>query len=263
MRMTDMSPAADIVDEGVRLVSVCTSAGVPLRLLGGVAVRLQCPSAARAPFARSYGDLDVAAPRRSGRLVTQALERCGYVADRRFNALHGDKRLIFMEPQHERKIDVFLGAFQMCHTLELDDRLAIEPLTLSPADLLLTKLQIVQLNTKDALDVLALFTDHPVADAANPATQPHGEQAAVMDSDYVARICGADWGWYATVTDNLDKITQIGADLLEPTAFAGVNVSLQNLRALIHATPKSMKWKLRAGIGRRMQWYEEPEEVRR
>ena len=252
----------DIVDEGRRLVAHAVAEGVAMRLLGGVGVRLRCPSASQPPFARTYGDLDFVAPRRSGRLVTRALEGAGYTADRRFNALHGDKRLIFMDIINERKIDVFLGTFQMCHTLDLDDRITLEQVTLPLADLLLTKLQIVQLNTKDALDALALLTDHPIAASSATDKGAADPQSAPMDGGYIASLCGADWGWYTTVTDNLAKVAQIGASLDDGRPLEPATTRIEELRALIEAHPKSIKWKLRAGVGRRIQWYEEPEEVR-
>ncbi len=255
--------AADILDEGTRLTTLSEATGLTLRLLGGVAVRHQCPSASQPPLARIYGDLDFAAPRRSGRLVTQVFEAAGYEADRRFNAMHGDKRLIFVDATRERKIDVFLGVFQMCHVLELDDRLGLEQVTLPIADLVLTKMQIVELNTKDALDALALFIDHPVASSRDHREIAAHAQGAPIDGDYIAALCGSDWGWFTTVTDNLYKITSIGIDTLAPTAFETVSTRIRELRALIEAAPKSMKWKLRARVGKRVQWYEEPEEVRR
>src|SRR5690242_16059024 len=145
----DLPTYDDIVAEAERLVGLAASAGLTTRLLGGVAVRVRCPSAQQPPFARSYGDLDLAAPRKDGRGLRGVLEAAGYTADRHFNALHGDRRLIYVETAHNRHIDIFLGAFRMCHVLELEDRLALDAQTLTPADLLLTKLQVVQLNAKD------------------------------------------------------------------------------------------------------------------
>jgi hypothetical protein len=35
------------------------------------------------------------------------------------------------------------------------------------------------------------------------------------------------------------------------------------IRAALEQAPKSLGWKMRAGLGRRVQWYELPEEVAR
>ena len=56
----------------------------------------------------------------------------------------------------------------MCHTLEFADRLARLPYTLDPMDLLLSKLQIVELNEKDADDCLRLLVTFPLADSDDP-----------------------------------------------------------------------------------------------
>jgi hypothetical protein len=36
---------------------------------------------------------------------------------------------------------------------------------------------------------------------------------------------------------------------------------VEDLRAAIESAPKSTRWKLRAAVGERQQWYQEPEEV--
>lgn len=248
---------ADIVAEGARLVELATAAGLTMRLLGGVAVRLTSPSAAQPPLARSYGDLDFALPRKDGRAIRDVLERAGYTGERRFNALHGDKRLLFVDETRARKLDLFLGAFRMCHTLDLEGRLLPGLRTLTPGDLLLTKLQIVQLNDKDAQDTLAILADHPLADHAAP-----GGEGDVIDVGYIANLCGHDWGWYTTVTDNLARIEQTGARLGLSEAIARATERITQLRAALEQAPKSLSWRMRAAVGRKMAWYEEPEEIR-
>jgi hypothetical protein len=253
----DLPTREDIVAEGERLVELAAAAGLTVRLLGGVAVRVRCPSAQRPPLARSYGDLDLAAPRKDGRALRGVLEAAGYTADRHFNALHGDRRLIYVDAARKRHIDVFLGAFRMCHTLELEDRLNLDAQTLTPADLLLTKLQVVQLNAKDVLDALALLHDFELTTSPGVATDK------VIDGAYIADLCAHDWGWYTTVADNLEKMTTIGRELVGADVTDIAANRIEALRAALEAAPKSMKWNLRAAVGRRVQWYEEPEEVSR
>ena len=248
---------ADIVSEGARLVDLATAAGLTMRLLGGVAVRLISPSAAQPPLARGYGDLDFALSRKDGRAIRDVLERAGYTGERRFNALHGDKRLLFVDEARDRKLDIFLGAFRMCHTLDLEGRLLPGLRTLTPSDLLLTKLQIVQLNNKDARDALAILADHALADHAEP-----GQAVDVIDVGYVATLCGHDWGWYTTVTDNLTRVAQIAAELGPSEAVARATERITELRAALDQAPKSLSWRMRSAVGRKVAWYEEPEEIR-
>jgi hypothetical protein len=242
----------DIVAEGERLVRIASGSGLTLRLLGGIAIRLRCPSSTQPPFSRNYGDLDFAAPARTGRAVATLLESAGYRGDRRFNALHGHKRLRFLAAERDWHVDIFLGTFDMCHSLDLESRLQLDCPTLPLADLLLTKLQVVKLNRKDALDILALLSDHEVAE---PAPGRRG-----IDGARVAAICAEDWGWHTTVSENLQKVEAVGLGL-GGEARERATRAIHRLRSAITEAPKSLRWRLRSVIGRRMAWYEEPEEV--
>ena len=75
------------------------------------------------------------------------------------------------------------------------------PYTLDPLDLLLSKLQIVELNEKDADDCLRLLVTLPArATPTSPAT---------IDLRVFRSLVGDDWGWWRTVTLNLDRITAL------------------------------------------------------
>lgn len=248
------TPLADIVDEGVRLVALAEQRGVPLRLLGGVAVRLRCPDAAVRPeLARAYKDLDVVVPKRAAATLRDLLPAQGYSPDSHFNALHGASRLLFFDQQHERQVDVFLGIFEMCHKLDLEPRLALPGPALAPSDLLLLKLQIVQLNYKDVTDTLTLLLQYE----PGPDDGPDRLSAA-----YIARLCAGDWGWYTTLHDNLEKVRQQAGEILAaPADRDRVQGRIDMLLGAIDQAPKSMGWRLRDKIGRRKVWYELPDEV--
>ncbi|MGH3407548.1 MAG: nucleotidyltransferase family protein [Streptosporangiaceae bacterium] len=158
--MITRTPAPDITEEARHVLAGCAAQGATARLLGGLVVALHQHAATPAVLARSYGDIDIVIGRKDGRPVKAALTQLGYVANDRFNALHGDRRLLFYDTANGRQLDVFLGTFSMCHALDLSGRLAMLADTLSIADLLLTKLQIVEVNRKDLIE--DLFRDrHP------------------------------------------------------------------------------------------------------
>jgi hypothetical protein len=252
----------DILEEGQRLVEIARASNVTLRLLGGVGIALRCPSEGTGPLQRPYGDLDFATPRRTVRQLRTLLESGGYAAERLFNAMHGDQRLIYHDDLHQRHLDIFVGTFRMCHELDLEPRLDLHPLTLSLADLLLTKLQIVKLNVKDANDALALLVDHAVTTASSPdSNTAAAELDGKIDAAYVAGICARDWGWYTTVTDNLRKISSIGGGPLAAPARDRADQQIAALLTAIESAPKTLKWRTRAALGRRIPWYEDPEEV--
>src|SRR5690348_7826715 len=153
----------DIVAEGERLLGLASADGVVLRLLGGVAVRLQAPSLPPA-FDREYKDLDFAVPKGGASSTDRLLRGAGYEPHTAFNALNQKERMLFFDPAHDRQVDVFVGAFRMCHEVPLNERLAIQDRTVPLAELLLTKLQIIELNEKDVRDALLLVHGHEVGD---------------------------------------------------------------------------------------------------
>src|SRR5690242_7010796 len=114
--------------------------------MGGVAVWLRCPSIRLPMLTRVPGDVDFVGLSRATPAIKEFFDGQGYQADRMFNALHGAHRLNFADESRDRPVDVILDRFRMCHTIDLRDRLTLEPLTIPATDLLLTKLQVVELN---------------------------------------------------------------------------------------------------------------------
>jgi hypothetical protein len=225
------------------------SAGVPLRLLGGVAVRLRAPPELPPAFEREYKDLDFVAAKGASRDVGRLLQDAGYEAHVQFNALNSKERLLFLDPAHGRQVDVFVGAFRMCHTVPLDGRIEVDPTSIPLAELLLTKLQVIELNEKDVRDALALLWCHPVGDA-------DGDE---LNGARVAQLCGDDWGLWRTITANLDTCSShVGNYEVDGAPIAA---RVGELRERIEAAPKSRGWRMRAKIGERKRWYEVPEEV--
>jgi hypothetical protein len=241
----------DIVAEGERLLDRASGDGVGLRLLGGVAVRLRAPEMPAA-FDREYKDLDFVTPKGGAAETDRFLRDAGYEPHTAFNALNQKERMLFFDTEHDRQVDVFVGAFHMCHKIPLDDRLAVEERTLPLADLLLTKLQIIELNEKDVRDALLLVHGHPVAD----------EDGDAINGARIAELCAGDWGLWRTITRNVEKVLAHAGDYDVPAADRErIEARLREVLDRIEAEPKSRGWKLRAKIGERKRWYELPEEV--
>jgi len=245
-------PHADVVEEGRRLITLAEEENLPLRLLGGVAVRLRGPGAGHVAFERSYADLDFAAGKGSSRGTASFLEAAGYVAHVAFNALQGSERLLFFDDANGRKVDVFVGAFAMSHRIPLAERLELEPISVPLAELLLTKLQIAELNEKDVGDALALLHEHPVGE----------KDGDTVNAGRIAVLCAADWGLWRTITGNLEAtLARLDAYALSPEEKSTVAQRARALLERMEAEPKSRTWRLRARIGERKRWYELPEEV--
>ena len=246
------SDAADLLLARARqAIAAAGNRGVHLRLLGGMAVKAICPSAADMTLPPDGLDLDLAIYERQRREFEQVIESLGYDPHRRFNAVHGHRRLKYSDPQEGVALDVFVDAFHMCHQLSLTNRLELHEITLPLADLLLSKLQIVQMGEKDLRDIYTILYDHELG---------KGEDVDRVDADFVASTCGDDWGWYKTVTLNIEKSIDLVDDFL-PEREKEVYLSrARHLREIIEAAPKSLRWQARARIGEARRWYDLPEE---
>jgi len=231
-------------------IETANNQGARMRLLGGIAVRQLAPSASRPPLARSYHDYDVVVASRDGASAAGVFRSLGYSEDSHFNALHGAQRLIFTS-NAGFDVDVLVGSFQMCHRLDLAIDLPGTGMTVHPADLLLTKLQIVQIEDKDLRDTAALLHDLPVST---------GKEGAI-DPDRFVRPLAGSWGFYHTVDLNLSKVDEYAKRVLDHEMADTVSRATANLKEAMESSPKSMKWKMRARVGEKVTWYELPEEV--
>jgi hypothetical protein len=248
--MGGSGPLEDPIEEARRIASAAKEAHVGVKLMGGAGIHLHSPSAQKPPLKRKYGDLDYVMPKRDRKAVLAFFPSLGYEANERFNTMQGDRRLYFFDNAHGRQVDIFIDSIRMSHVIDLRDRLDHEGPCASPSDLLLSKLQIYEVNRKDLVDVTALLLDHPVAPGSDEA----------IDPDYIARLTADDWGFYRTLQVNLEKL---GATLDELDVDRGlVRSRMAEIWKAIDERAKPLKWRLRAQVGDRIQWYELPEEVR-
>jgi hypothetical protein len=216
-----------------------------------MAVRFHCPSATHRKLARKYADIDFMGLRKQSRNIKKLFTDLGYTPRDAFNALHGDARLIFNDIENGRRVDIFLDVFEMCHRFVLKDRLMLDPLTIPLADLLATKLQVVEITEREYKDIICLLHDHDVGDADSPET---------INGQYLARLCAGDWGIYKTFTVNLANVTlALTQYQLDNEYRETVQKRLQELQRRIESVHKTTRWKLRARIGEKVQWYELPE----
>ena len=236
------------------MLAMAADAGATVRLLGGLAIAKHVHTEVPAALRRSYPDIDLAVRRGDDRSLRGALQAGGYVPNVAFNSLRGDRRLLYYDEANDRQIDVFVGAFKMCHTLELDDRLTLDPATLAPADLLLTKLQVVEVEPKGpnrrprvaALPRTRRRT-HGRRNRHRPPRGGHRPRLGMVHDGRGQPRGPARGGRRAA---GRRRRPRPGVERIDRIA-----------RALADA-PKSLGWKARAKVGRRVVWYELPEEVR-
>jgi hypothetical protein len=243
-------PTADPVAEGTRIASAAFERGIPLRVLGGVAVAILCPSSYRPPLRREYADIDLATTGPAREAVKGLMEELGYDEDREFNVLHGHRRLYFWDERNQRQVDVFVDEANLCHRINLRSRIEVVPLTLPLADLAVLKLQVVETNEKDYLDLCAIFADHDLTP---------GDTG--INSHYISELAASDWGLWRTLGMVAERTEAFARQLDGFTSADTVTDRLCRLRGEIDAAPKSRTWKLRSRVGDRKRWYELPEEV--
>ena len=251
-----METLVNLEDEMYRLVSEAQKEDIFLRVIGGLAIKVHSPHASHPALVRDYPDIDFVTDKAGARQLAGFLSGMGYTPNKTFNTLSGDRRQLYYDEARNRQIDVFIGDFTMCHKLPLADRLHVEPLTIPLAELFLSKAQIVELNRKDALDLLTLVVDHEVGS---------GDEETI-NVDLVADLCAQDWGLYTTVSMTIGKLHQLLANGEVELEEALVHLLKERLNAIQQAmdtVPKSFAWKMRAKVGTRVRWYEEVEEVQR
>lgn len=249
MRQAQTLPG--IGDEAQRVIAHATEHGELLRVAGSVAFRLRVSGRVSLPRP-APADIDLVAPARSERRIAALATELGYTAEKEFNARHGDRRLIFWDQARDRKLEVFVGVFVMCHELPIAERLETETETIPLAELLLTKLQIVELNEKDVCDMHSLIIAHAVGNG-------DGDQ---INAARIGALCGADWGLHHTVARTL---TRLAADppsyTLTEEQRRLVDERVELLSEALEQHPKTLAWRMRARVGERVRWYEEPEEI--
>jgi len=243
----------DIRDEAARLTASAVDSGLRARLLGGLAVWLRCPSVRTGPFARSYADMDFAIAKGASSVFKAFLTGEGYLGDAFFNGLHGDTRLYFQAPDARWSVDVVIDELVMSHKLDLRGRLDGAAPTLPLADLLLSKLQVWEINRKDLGDALCVLADHGVSE--------DDQDAESVSLPRLRRVLGGDWGFCHTTERNLGRLGELWAASPLPAAPFDVAAQIASIREVIDKAPKTMAWKVRSRVGERVRWYEVPEEV--
>jgi hypothetical protein len=245
----------DIEQEMYRLVEAANAKNIQLRAIGGLAVQVHNRKKHPA-FTREYGDLDFVVAGKQRRDFETFMPAAGYTAHKQFNILNGDQRQIYYHNENEMKIDIFVGDFEMCHKIPMENRLSIEPVTIPLAELLLSKAQIVELNQKDLMDIASLLLNNEVGN----------EDAGTINLQILAQLCSLDWGLYKTTSINLGKVEELIQKNETGLSQEDKGIILdrsQKILTTFEDMPEPLPWQIRDRVGTRVKWYIEVEEVRR
>jgi hypothetical protein len=226
------------------------------RLLGSTAFRIHCPKYVSYldSMKRALTDIDLIALSADRKKVKRVFGSLNYGLDRKVALETEEKRYCFLSPDNAVNVDVFFDKLEYCHTIDLRDRIKLDYPTIPVSDLLLEKMQIVEINEKDLKDVMVLLLEHPLADVDKDA----------VNSEYVTGLLSKDWGFYYTVVTNLKKVKgamegQGYATVITEADRSSLNVKIDKLLQDIEKEPKSLAWRIRAKVGTSRQWYREVE----
>jgi hypothetical protein len=245
----------DIVKEMYRLVDAANARNIQLRAIGGLAVQVHNKKNHPA-FIREFGDLDFVVASKQRRDFEAFMPTVGYSAHKQFNMMNGDQRQIYYHNDSEMKIDIFVGDFEMCHKIPMENRLAAEPVTIPLTELLLSKTQIVESNHKDLMDIASLLLNNELGNG----------DLNTINLQILAQLCSVDWGLFKTTSINLGKVEEMVQK--EDIALSQEEKEMvlersQKILKTFENMPKPLPWQIRDRVGTRVKWYIEVEEVRR
>lgn len=247
-----------MISEAKRIIEGAKERNLHLRLLGAIAFQIQCPkyNYLSRKLNRILTDLDFAGYSKEGNKVAEMMREFGYADEPTVTALFGHRRMIWDNKSSGHHADIFYDKLEMNHDIPFANRLNIAELTIPLADMLLEKMQIVHINEKDIIDTMMILREHSFGSGNSPS---------IIDADYVAKIISGDWGFYYTVTVNLEKVRTglAGFSELSEEDRTDISSKIGELLARIEKEPKGLSWKLRAKVGSKSKWYKDVEEVNR
>lgn len=248
-----MDIVSELVSEMNRLIVEAHQRRIHLRAFGGMAIYEHSRKNPRL-FHRESPDVDFMVPKKDWRKLDAFFQQMGYSPHKQFNLLNGSQRQIYYNKLTGHRIDILVGDFEMCHKLPLNGRLKMHPVTIPLAELFLSKAQIVQLNRKDAIDIIVLLLNNDLGD----------ERQGKIGLERIARLCTRNWGLYKTTSINLKRVEDLllSQDLdLSNAERELVLQRIQRIRLVLEKRPKSVGWMMRNVLGTRVRWYAEVEEV--
>jgi len=248
-----MDTLSDLVAEMHRLIHAANENQIQLRAFGGLAI-LQHSQKDPRYFRRDAPDIDLIVSKNERHKIESFFGSASYSPDKQFNLLNGMRRQIYYHDSSDLHIDILVGDFEMCHKLPLEERLHVDSVTIPMAELLLSKAQIVELNRKDAFDIISLLLNNDVGP----------ENEGKIGSDRIAWLCAQDWGLHKTTSMNLERVkeTFLAEDLgLDSETSELVLSRIRQIQAAMEAEEKTLAWRLRDRVGTRVRWYSEVEEV--
>lgn len=251
----DHSEREKFENELKAILKASEDAGILMRVIGSLAFQMHCPQFGylQAAMGRAYTDIDFAAYSQQNKQISELMGKMGYVDNREVFIASEGERAIFDKPGTGLHVDIFYEKLDFCHAIYWKDRLEVDSPTIPLTELLLEKMQIVQINEKDIIDTIMLLLEHPLGNV----------DKETINIKLAAELCANDWGLWRTTTMNLDKVKQLAGHYTQLTDEQKAKVSSQvdEILARLNSEPKPLAWRIRDRVGDRVKWYKEVDEV--
>jgi hypothetical protein len=238
-----------------RIINASDKEGILLRVIGSLAFQMHCPKFGylQEAMGRAYTDIDFAGYSKQTKAIQTLMAKLGYVDNQEVFIVSGGERSIFDRSDIGLHIDIFYEKLDFCHVIRWAGRLEVDSPSIPLAEMLLEKMQIVQINEKDIIDTIMLLLEHPLGNI----------DKETINIQRVAELCAADWGLWRTTTMNLRKVRILaqGYEQLTPEHKARVDEQVTSALTRIEQEPKTLAWRLRSRVGDRVKWYKDVDEV--
>lgn len=255
MGQQDQSEREKFENELKAILKASDDAGILMRVIGSLAFQLHCPQFGylQAAMGRAYTDIDFGAYKRQNKEISAMFANMGYVENREVFIGTEGERAIFDKPGTGLHVDIFYEKLDFCHAIYWKDRLEVDSPTIPLTELLLEKMQIVQINEKDIIDTIMLLLEHSLGDT----------DKETINIKLAAQLCANEWGLWRTTTMNLDKVKQLAQHYSQLTDEQKNTVTSQvdEIVKRLNDEPKPLAWKIRDRVGDRVKWYKDVDEV--
>ncbi len=218
----------ELVQLGAKVVNDASARGMTLRMIGGIAIYVRCPSIeTNKKLQRANADLDFI-------VAASDWSRVGEIFVARGFAKKSESAREQHFVQDDVTVEVSHPHFREDFEIDFSPRLQATPLTLPLVDLLLMKLARVNFQEKDVQDAAALLVDHRVTDG--------GDEEEEINREYLYHVVNKDYRLWKTVFDNTVTLEQTFDKYLEPEEAQLAWRRIELLQEVLDGKSHSLGW---------------------
>jgi hypothetical protein len=249
----------ELIELAAAILQTAETEGIEMRLLGGIAFWERCPNAREIVYrTRFFKDIDLAAKVRDKAKIESIFHhKWNFYLDPDSGTIPGSllsRYYVQKEKELKEVCEINYDVLKYCHDIDIRDRLSIDKITIPLAELMLSKLQIIDLASQDIVDLFALLLDHELGDC-------DGEK---ININVILNLCRRKWGLEKTVRTNLNRIEHeaFASDILSQIQKEKIIRQIKFLFSRLSESTKSFSWKFRSIFGEILPWYNKVESPR-